>query len=191
MKILAISGKSASGKDTIARMMREKLEANDMRCITIHYADLVKFFAKEFYGWDGNKDIAGRHLLQTLGTNKVRANDVDYWVECVARFLAAINPSNDFDCAFIPDVRFPNEIEVLKKYNKDVITIRINRMRSEDGRPYYNPSFTIEQLKHPSETSLDNYNEFDYIVQNWSLNELEESADFILSDIGLTKEIVI
>lgn len=191
MKILVISGKSASGKDTIAQMMREKLEANGKKCITIHYADLVKFFAKEFYNWDGNKDVAGRRLLQTLGTNKVRANDADYWVECVARFLAAISPSGDFDYAFIPDARFPNEIEVLKKYNDNVITIRINRIRTEDNLPYYNPALTIEQIKHPSETSLDHWNEFDYIVENRSLEELKESAEVILSDIGLFDEVMV
>lgn len=184
MKILMISGKSGSGKDTFANIMREKLEKVGCNCITLHYADLVKYYLKQYYNWDGVKDEKGRTLLQQLGTNKVRAKFPDYWAETIAKFLAAI--PNDFDCAFIPDARFPNEIEVVKQYNPNAISIRIERY-NKDGTAYTNPVFTTEQLNHPSETSLDNYENFDYIIENYSDNlaELKDSADTILADIGL------
>ena len=180
MKILMISGKSGSGKDTFANIMREKL--SNKKCITLHYADLVKYYLKQYYNWDGVKDEKGRTLLQQLGTNKVRAKFPNYWAETIAKFLAAI--PNDFDCAFIPDARFPNEIEVVKQYNPDALSIRIERY-DEKGNNYINPAFTQEQLNHPSETSLDDYEDFDYIVSNSDLTELEDSAKTILTDIGL------
>ena len=180
MKILMISGKSGSGKDTFANIMREKL--SNKKCITLHYADLVKYYLKQYYNWDGVKDEKGRTLLQQLGTNKVRAKFPNYWAETIAKFLAAI--PNDFDCAFIPDARFPNEIEVVKQYNPDALSIRIERY-DEKGNNYINPAFTQEQLNHPSETSLDDYEDFDYIVSNSDLIELEDSAKVILTDIGL------
>jgi len=180
MKILMISGKSGSGKDTFANIMREKL--SNKKCITLHYADLVKYYLKQYYNWNGVKDEKGRTLLQQLGTNKVRAKFPDYWAETIAKFLAAI--PNDFDCAFIPDARFPNEIEVVKQYNPDALSIRIERY-DEKGNNYINPAFTQEQLNHPSETSLDDYEDFDYIVSNSDLTELEDSAKAILIDIGL------
>ena len=180
MKILMISGKSGSGKDTFANIMREKL--SNKKCITLHYADLVKYYLKQYYNWDGVKDENGRTLLQQLGTNKVRAKFPNYWAETIAKFLAAI--PNDFDCAFIPDARFPNEIEVVKQYNPDALSIRIERY-DEKGNNYINPAFTQEQLNHPSETSLDDYEDFDYIVSNSDLTELEDSAKAILTDIGL------
>ena len=180
MKILMISGKSGSGKDTFANIMREKL--SNKKCITLHYADLVKYYLKQYYNWDGVKDEKGRTLLQQLGTNKVRAKFPNYWAETIAKFLAAI--PNDFDCAFIPDARFPNEIEVVKQYNPDALSIRIERY-DEKGNNYINPAFTQEQLNHPSETSLDDYEDFDYIVSNSDLTELEDSAKAILTDIGL------
>lgn len=184
MKIFLISGKSASGKDTLATVMRTKLEESGLTCITLHFADLVKYYAKQYYNWDGVKDEDGRSLLQQLATDTVRAKYPDYWAETISKFLAAI--PNDFDFALIPDTRFPNEIEVVKQYNPDVQTIRIQRF-NEHEEPYTNPVFTLFQLEHPSETSLDDYNNFDYIVDNHGsdLSELEDAAEAILVDSGL------
>lgn len=182
MEIMIISGKSGSGKDTFATMMREKLEAAGCNCLTIHYADLVKHYCTDYYNWNGKKDIYGRQLLQELGTNKIRHKFPDYWAEAIAKFLAAV--PDDFDCAFIPDARFENEIEVVKYYNPHAKVIRIERY-NEDGTLYINPNLTDKQQNHPSEISLDTYEDWDYIVKNHSLDELKESVDVILADTGL------
>ena len=179
--IFIISGKSGSGKDTIANIMREEYEKNNFKCIILHYADLVKFYCTQYYGWNGEKDVAGRTLLQTVGTDMVRTKFPDYWAEAIAKFLAAA--TKDFDYAFIPDARFPNEIEVVKKYNPFITkAIRIER-RNEDGSLYINPYFTERQKLHPSEISLDNYEDFDYIVENYNLEDLKLSAKTIIEDL--------
>lgn len=181
MKVILISGKSGSGKDALAALMRKNLEAQGYNCITIHFADLVKFYAREYYNWDGIKDETGRTLLQHLGTDRVRTYDPNYWAECVARFLAAV--TKDFDFAFIPDARFPNEIEITCKYNVDHATIRINRV-DEDGNPHVNPLFTAEQLKHPSETSLDTWKWFDYkIINSPGIDKLQNQAKHLVDMI--------
>lgn len=182
MEVIIISGKSGSGKDTFANMMRDKLEAVGCKCLTAHYADLVKHYADIYYGWNGDKDAYGRQLLQELGTNKVREKFPDYWSEAIGKFLAAV--PDDFDCAFVPDARFENEIEVVKRYNPQAKVIRMERY-NEDGTPYINPALTQEQLNHPSEISLDDYEDWDYIVENHNLEELKESADVILADLEL------
>lgn len=183
MKVIIISGKSGSGKDTLAKIMREKLESMGKRCVTIHFADLVKYYAAMYYNWDGQKNEAGRTILQTLGTNKVRALMPEYWAELVAKFLAIASYYNDFDVAFIPDARFPNEVETVFEYNQDSVSIRVERY-NEDGSLYVNPDFTEEQLQHPSEVSLDKY-PFDYIVENHTLDEFVAGAKTVLTDIGL------
>ena len=182
MEIIIISGKSSSGKDTFAEMMRQKLEKVGCKCLTCHYADLVKHYAGIYYGWTGVKDEPGRQLLQELGTDKVRSKFPDYWAEAIGKFLAAV--PDDFDCAFVPDARFENEIEVVKRYNPQAKIIRIERY-NEDGTLYLNPKLTQDQHNHPSETSLDDYEDWDYIVENHNLEELEESAEAILADLQL------
>lgn len=184
--IIILSGKSGHGKDALGGLMRAKLEAAGYHCMTVHYADLVKYYATQYYNWDGIKDEKGRALLQHLGTDKVRTRFPNYWADTISKFLLAT--ATDFDYVFIPDARFPNEIEVVKQDNPHVITIRIERY-NDDGTPYTNPAFTKKQLAHASETSLDDYYGFDYIVENSGpdLTMLNDAADTILNDLGILK----
>ena len=185
-QVLLISGKSASGKDTLASFMQDELEAKNSRVLIIHFADLVKFYAQEYFNWDGEKDINGRALLQRIGTDMVRAQDPDYWVDTVARFVAAMDVYHDFDVVLVPDARFPNEITRFKYYVPQAKTIRVIRY-NPDGTLFFNPVFTSVQHKHSSETALDDYKEFDYIVEHSDddLNDLRESAHVILKDLEL------
>ncbi len=38
------------------------------KVLIAHYADLVKYVAKTFFEWNGEKDEYGRSLLQHIGT---------------------------------------------------------------------------------------------------------------------------
>jgi hypothetical protein len=67
----------------------------------------------------------------------------------------------------ITDVRFPNEANIIKE--KGGILLRVNRV---SNNPISN---------HPSETSLDNYDKFDYTIENnGTLEELLEEVKSIL-----------
>ena len=183
MKVIMMSGKSGSGKDAVANAFTTKLEARNNKVLTIHFADLVKFYAIIYYKWNGEKDEAGRKLLQTIGTEMMRTYESDYWADIVAKFIDAA--AGDFDVALIPDWRFVNEYERVCHYNEDVCAIRIERYNL-DGTAYVNPSMTTEQLRHVSETQLDKF-AFDYIIENREgLEALEDSVDVIIED--LTKE---
>ena len=184
MKTLLISGKSGSGKDMLATFLKEGLAAANKRTIITHYGDPVKYFAKEYFGWNGIKDEEGRHLLQTLGTDVVRAVLPNYWTGVITGLLDSFESFDIFDVAIVADVRFPNEAEIPFEQLEDVVTIRIER-KNPDGTPWVNPLLTEEQRNHPSETSLDCY-AFDYVVHNdEGLELLKESARTILIDLGL------
>lgn len=180
MKAILISGKSGSGKDQFANYVHEYLDKKDYRVLTIHFADAVKFFAREYYNWNGEKDVVGRTLLQRLGTDIVRKKYPNFWGEIVGKFIAATE--QDWDYVLIPDWRFANEYIVVNYYNKDTITVRINRLNA-DGTFYLNPNLTEEQHHHSSECDLDDYY-CDYMIDNsHSLEDLQEQAKEFVKEI--------
>lgn len=181
MEVLLISGKAGHGKDTFAEILQDNFTIQGYKVLTIHFADLVKEFARLYYGWAGNKDVEGRALLQYIGTDLMRKYDADYWARIVGEFLAAAD--KDFNVAIIPDNRFENEIEVVKHYCPQTKTIRVQRWTTEN-EPYINPILTNAQLNHPSETSLDNYT-FDYLINNYEGQQevLIKAANGIIEDL--------
>ena len=144
MRVILISGSARFGKDSTAFMMKELLEKQKKKVLIIHYADNLKLFAKNYFGWSGQKDQKGRELLQWLGTDVVRNNYEDTWVDMIIALLKGIKTLYDY--VIIPDVRFPNEIDKMCD-NFNCITVRIIRPDFENG-------LTDEQKNHPSEVAL-------------------------------------
>ncbi len=163
MKVICISGKAGHGKDTAAALMEEELEAEGYRVLIAHYADLVKYICSTFVDWNGVKDEAGRHILQYVGTDAVRARNPDFWVNFIADILSFF--PDEWDWVLIPDARFPNEIEVLKERGFDVTHVRIVRTD-------FLSSLTEEQQSHLSETALDDAVPDERVENSGSLDEL-------------------
>ena len=170
--IFLVSGKAGSGKSTFAELLSDQLENS----LIINYADLVKYVAKEYCGWNGEKDKTGRALLQEIGTERGR-NYVhkDIWVSMVAAIITVLD--NRYDNFIIADCRFPNEIDYWNEYGwEDVYSIRIDR-------PNYESALTEIQKQHESEIALDDYG-FDYVIENsGTLEDLNDAATAIIQDI--------
>lgn len=179
---IILSGKSGSGKDAVAKFMKEELAKHGKKALVIHYADAVKWFCKDFLNWNGEKDEVGRSLLQMVGTDLVRAIHPNFWTGIVVGLIQAFEPTSDFDIAIIPDARFPNEVDISLASLKNSVSVRIERTNT-DGTPWINPALTEAQRNHPSETSLDVF-AFDYVIHNdEDLDTLRESAITILKDL--------
>ena len=174
MRVILISGSARFGKDSTAFMMKELLEKQKKRVLIIHYADNLKLFAKNYFGWSGQKDQKGRELLQWLGTDVIRKNYEDTWVDMVVALLKGIKTLYDY--IIIPDVRFPNEIDRMRD-NFDCITVRVIRPNFDNG-------LTEEQRKHPSETALDNYPMEYELINDGDLEKLLETTRTFLKNIG-------
>ena len=180
MKVILISGKSGSGKDQLSDYIKAKLEQRNNRVLTIHFGDPVKFFLQKYYNWNGIKDEHGRYLLQHLGTDTVRKHFPTYWGMLVSKFIAATH--EDWDYVIIPDLRFINELNAVCRYNKDVVTVRINRY-DENHEPYINPALTEEQAAHISECELDDYAADWFVVNDGSLGDLQDAAIELINNI--------
>ena len=108
-----------------------------------------------------------RDVMQVLGTDLLRQgfnNNIH-----VAATLGSIKENEK---VIITDVRFPNELEAIKKRNG--ITIRINRdLVERTGKLIPGP-------EHISETALDDA-KFDYVIENnGTIEELIEQVKKIL-----------
>ena len=172
-EFICISGKAQHGKDTSAQILKEELDKLGKKVIIVHYADLLKFICKTYFGWDGNKDETGRTLLQRVGTDVVRAQEPDYWVDFVISIVRLF--PDEWDYIIVPDCRFPNEIEALKKAGYPTTHIRV-------VRPNFDSGLTDEQKAHASEIALDNYS-FDYALLNTSMSNLHSSIDNTIQKI--------
>ena len=125
MRVVCISGKAQHGKDTTAGLLKEELEDIGEKVLVAHYADLLKYLCKTYFGWNGEKDEAGREILQHVGTDIIRAQKPDYWVDFMREFLMMFE--NEWDYVLIPDTRFPNEIEEMRRVMEDTIHVRVVR----------------------------------------------------------------
>ncbi len=170
MKIILISGKAQHGKDTASIFIKQKLKSKGKKVLVTHFAALVKFICEKYFGWDGQKDEKGRTILQYVGTDVIRTQKPNFWVDFIIDILTLFK--DEWDYVLIPDCRFPNEVT---RWNEewDTISVRVNRVDFESN-------LTLEQKNHPSETSLDSYN-FDYVINSENgLDKLEIEVDKFL-----------
>jgi hypothetical protein len=167
MKVCCISAKARHGKDTAAEIIKEQLEDRGQKVLIIHFADLLKFICKQFFGWDGNKDEKGRTILQYIGTDVVGAKRPGYWAEFVVDFLKLFE--TEWDYVLIPDCRYPVEVATVERAFETVV-LRVER-------PGFDNGLTEAQKNHPSEVDMDNYR-FDIILyNNKGLDEFKAKLD--------------
>ena len=177
--ILCISGKAGHGKDTSANYIKNSLEKLGNRVLITHYGDLVKYVCKNFFNWDGKKDLTGRTLLQHIGTDIIRKEEPSYWVNFIIGIIKFF--PNEWDYILIPDCRFPDEYEMLIENNMLAYLLRIERTG-------FMNSLTETQRNHISETALDDYPN-DFVIYNDSgLEELELKCEIFSKVLEEIKE---
>ena len=167
MTIVLLSGKAQHGKDTCGQYIADMLKEHSKRVLIAHYGDLVKYICTQFFGWDGKKDEAGRAMLQRVGTDVIRKQYPDYWVNFLLELFRLFK--DEWDYVIIPDVRFENEVDLFKDSEFDTIHLRV--LRTDFESP-----LTIEQQHHPSETALDHVVPDKWIYNMGTLEELSERA---------------
>ena len=198
--IISVTGKIGSGKDTIAEIIKQispyynwevKKFAGKLKVIAEILTGVPKhhFEDQEFKKRDMAPEwgMTYRELLQKLGTDALRNGlHENVWVNSLfADYQAntvAVGTS-EFDITekdedpnwIITDTRFPNEIEAVKKYKG--IAIKVVR---DTGN-------TVG-VTHESETALDNYTNWDYVIENnGTLDELRSKVISILEKENLLK----
>ena len=169
--VILLSGKKETGKSTAASFFVES--GGVEQSFAAELKDQLFVFTKYILGADVtydhfqkqelkikpitipyvDKEITPRYLMQKYGTEIMRDmfND-NYWVDRVISKI--IKAESDFH--IISDCRFPNEIDRIKDKLNGVChlyTLRVNRNTGKNDN-------------HPSETSLDDYQNWDFLIDN-------------------------
>lgn len=164
-KIYIISGKAKSGKDKLADMIIGKYK--NKKCIKLSYSHYLKEYVKKITGWNGLEETKPRTLLQEFGINFLK-NKIDDKL-LINRLITDIKVYSYFyDVIVITDARLKEEVELPRKEFDNVVTIRI---KGEDN------NLSITEKEHITETNLDNYNNFDYVLNYKTLEEQFKSLE--------------
>lgn len=175
-KIIILSGKARAGKDTSAEYIKKYYEQQGKSIINLQYSSYIKEYAKKITNWDGSDETKPRQLLIDLGTNLIR-KQIDRYL-FVNRMIEDIKVlSYFFDIITISDARLEEELLMPKEQFKNVKLIKVERPNFENG-------LTSDQKKSLTETGLDNFNDYDYIIHNDSdLDNLEKVVSKMLEEI--------
>lgn len=117
--------------------------------------------------FENTHQLTYRELLQQFGTEVCRNIDKNFWIK--ALFMNYKKSDN----WIIPDVRFINEADSIKKYNGIIIKVIRNSNNLD---------------KHVSELEIDSINNYDYLINNnGSLEELIESICLLYENLDTNK----
>jgi hypothetical protein len=188
--IIGICGLIGSGKGTVADILEEH------HCFDkVSFADTLKNAAATIFRWDramlegdtkdsrekreqidewwaerlGIPDFSPRYLLQYMGTEVMRNNlHPDIWVLSLERKIIECGPGD----YVVPDVRFPNEIRMIKRNGGKVWHVQRGELPDWFGQ---NPSHI-----HASETSWNNEIFDATIYNNGTIDDLKLTVDNLL-----------
>ena len=169
MKIYVIGGKAKSGKNTFGEYLREELKDYGYKPCVMHITEPLYCYAKNYFEWDGNENNKPREFFQKMGIEIIneKLGKKDFLLNRLYEDIEILE--NFFDTFIITDARLINEFESIKEKYKDVITIKLERKN-------YNDYLSEEEKKHITEKEVNNYKDYDYIIENRNLDDLKLAA---------------
>lgn len=173
MRIFLIAGKAGSGKGEVAKIIKEYYIYKLEKCVITEYSKPLKKFAQELTDWDGNPNTKPRKYLQDLG-DQIRKLDSKYFINKMLDDLKIYETLTDN--VVISDVRMPDEIEDIKLNYDNVYSICVENQFSES-------KLSVEEQSHITETALEDYAEFDYILANDTYDNLKDKVFKFLEGI--------
>lgn len=164
--IVGFGHKARQGKDTATSVFLDYF-GGDAR--TFSFADDLYAVCRIVYGMKA-KDAP---LLQRIGTN-YRHDNPNVWIDSVYLKICDKLPR----LALIPDVRYRNEAKFIRDMGG--VLIKLERF-NKDGSRYI---ATDRPADHPSEIDLDEYRDWDHVIQADSVGLLEYQAHLLAELIG-------
>lgn len=172
MNLIGVSGKKQSGKDTFWKCAlihgwdyeNKSFATNVKKVCSIITGLPIRHFTNHFFDKFRCENKSLREIMQFVGTDLFRMQyNKNVWINSL------FSDFTDKSKWIITDVRFINEAEKIKQLGG--ILIRINRP-------------TINNDNHQSETELDNYDNWDYVIENnETFNDFEDKIIEIMNKL--------
>ena len=164
--IICVCGKAGSGKSSVAKYIFNKYKENKLDVIMSPYTKYLKKYISEITGWNMEDQDKPRELLQKISSDliKNKLGNKDFFIN---RQIEDIDIySYFFDIIIIPDVRFPEEIEILKS--------RYNNLRNK---------FINKKIEGFNDDELSNIiREYDSILDEWEYELRCDTNNHIFDD---------
>lgn len=180
-KLIAITGRKFHGKDTAGDFL-----VKNYRFKKLSFAEPLKKACKEIFDLDDiqvngvKKDeidpywnITPRSILNFVGTDLLRNQlknllpdiNEDIWLRAMEKRIKKEWSKNPYQKIVITDLRFENEVTLIKKLGGKII--RIKRNLSQDSKNHIHAFESIHALEsiHASESQIDNLC-VDYEIDN-------------------------
>lgn len=169
MKIFIIGGQAKCGKNTLGEFLREELKDYGYKPCVMHITEPLYSYARNYFDWNGNDQDKPREFLQKMGIEIIREKlgKKDFLLNRLYEDIDILK--NFFDTFIITDARLINEFESIKNKYEEVVTIKIERKN-------YDNQLSDEEAKHITESEISSYRDFDYIIENKSINSLKTAA---------------
>jgi dephospho-CoA kinase len=165
-RVVAICGRIGSGKSTLAARLRNAVDAN---VVIVSFAQEAKRYARELFNVEIDGPMKNRAVIQRFAES-MKAIDKDIWVKKTRDLII----HHDADWVIIDDLRFPNELAMLRELGAIVLRLNVTpetqtlRIRET----YVNAAEHIARLEHVSEQHVDNLSVDVDIEENYDLDDV-------------------
>ncbi len=188
MRLVGLGCTAQVGKDTAAEYLEKKYPGRVKR---VGFADKLKEICMLLYGLSyeqcyGPKEIkeaidpryglSPRAIMQGVG-QKMREVYPDIWIDTVFNTTIPEFEKEGYDCFVISDVRYPNEGDKILAAGGTLVKVLRAHAGVEVG------------ADHSSETSMQDYRDFDFIIDNnGTFEEYFGKLDKLMEEIKYGRE---
>lgn len=160
VQLIGVTGKKFNGKDTIGNYL-----ISNHQYVRLSFADPLKEALKCIFGFTDEQlygnlkevvdeywGVSPRDVMKYIGTDVFRNKmeqlipDIknDIWIRVVERQILQLRKTDPNVKIVITDVRFPNEINLIKKYNGQII--KVNRQSVNNKIDHHESEKYIDSL---------------------------------------------
>ena len=174
MKVYLISGKAGSGKNEVANIIKKHYVEVGKKAATTEVSKYIKVLAKEILNWNGDESDKPRKFLQDTGYMfRHELFNQDFFINRIIEEASFYEKY--LDVLIISDIRLPIEIDTFKA-KLDAVAINVKNEFSKS-------ILTSDEQKHETETALDNYENFDFVLENSAHENLYNNVLKIIEEV--------